>query len=81
MKLMLDHFTVQGFVKILVTCLSPTNNITLHINVLTVDPTSIQFYPETPSTSGDPQFSDSTSDKEREFFIILLDRNMEVSAS
>ncbi|CAG5124607.1 unnamed protein product, partial [Candidula unifasciata] len=72
-----DNFTFRGSVKIVVRCDNATDNITLHVNVLTVNTSTIRFYPETPSATGDPKFVSSEVDKDRQFFILKLDKDMQ----
>ncbi|BFZ00939.1 hypothetical protein BsWGS_03978 [Bradybaena similaris] len=76
-----DNFTFKGSVRIVVRCDEATDNITLHVNVITVDPSSIRFDPETPSGTQDPKYVSFEKDKARQFFILRLDKDMEVGRS
>lgn len=65
-----DNFTFDGKVRILIKVLEPTDNVTLHINNITVDAESVKL---SEASSGDAVEVASTSeDKERQFYILHL---------
>ncbi|KAK7497860.1 hypothetical protein BaRGS_00010994 [Batillaria attramentaria] len=68
-------FSFRGFVRIVLKCLTATDNVTLHINKLNIANDTIRFSAESP-TSSDPVYTSWTEDKVRQFMIVHLDRAM-----
>ncbi|RUS89957.1 hypothetical protein EGW08_002309, partial [Elysia chlorotica] len=73
-----EDFTYKGMVRMIVRCNKPSSNVTTHIDLINVDPSSIKFYGESPMNS-DPVYVSSEVDKVRQFLIIKLSHNMTVS--
>ncbi|KAH9512376.1 hypothetical protein Btru_039351 [Bulinus truncatus] len=71
------NFTFKGYVKIWLKCVVATDNVTLHVNVLTVDPDSIRFYGDF-SGYTTPTYSAWIEDKDRQFIILKLSGKTEV---
>ncbi|XP_021377931.1 uncharacterized protein LOC110466016 isoform X1 [Mizuhopecten yessoensis] len=67
-------FTFNGTVKIHISCMEATKNITLHINKLTVDESNIKLE----AVSGDavPAIVKVTHDEERQFLILNLETDL-----
>ena len=63
--------------KVVLRCDEASSNVTLHINVLTVDESSIVFKGEQPDNS-DPKHVQTLYDVDRQFIIFKLDKNMQV---
>ncbi|XP_012939882.1 aminopeptidase N [Aplysia californica] len=70
-------FTFKGSVKIYLRCDKTSDNVTLHINVLTVDKANIQFQGDPVTSKDDPSVVGTNYDRERQFIILKLDRNMQ----
>lgn len=70
-----DEFSFRGFVRIVVKCVRATDNVTLHINKLTIKEGSLTFSSESP-TSSDPAYTSWEEDKERQFLVVRLDKVM-----
>lgn len=69
-----DNFTFDGKVRILIKVFEPTDNVTLHINNITVDTDSVKL---TDSQSGDlVEIASTSEDAERQFFILHLKSNL-----
>ncbi|KAK3108903.1 hypothetical protein FSP39_018341 [Pinctada imbricata] len=71
-------FTFSGKVKIKISCLEATKNVTLHAKNLTIDQNLVKFEPEVP---GDPSYGKASfvsmeTDKEREFQIFKLSEDL-----
>ncbi|XP_059161761.1 uncharacterized protein LOC131944899 [Physella acuta] len=67
------NFTFKGSVKIWIKCITASDNVTLHFNILEIDNSSVRFYPE--SGTG-PSIKSLAIDSDRQFFILKLDGNM-----
>ncbi|KAI8743539.1 aminopeptidase N, partial [Biomphalaria glabrata] len=70
-------FTFKGTVKIWLRCVQPSDNVTLHINVLSVDKTSLRFYGDFSGYRA-PVYTSWSEDKDRQFFILKLNGYTEV---
>ncbi|KAH9523940.1 hypothetical protein Btru_047574 [Bulinus truncatus] len=71
------NFTFKGSVKIWLRCDVATENVTLHINQLHVDPSSIRFVGDFSGFTG-PTYKNWTEDKNRQFLILNLNGKTEV---
>ena len=72
-----DEFSFRGYVSVVVLCRQATDNVTLHINKLSVLEGSLTFSAQSPASS-DPAVTSWEEDKERQFLVIHLDREMRV---
>ncbi|KAH9512377.1 hypothetical protein Btru_039352 [Bulinus truncatus] len=72
-----QNFTFKGYVKIWLRCNVATDNVTLHIDVLRVDPDSIRFYGDF-SGYTTPTYSAWIEDKDRQFIILKLSGKTEI---
>lgn len=70
-----ENFTFSGTVSILVNVMNNTNNVTLHINKLTVDPNSVRVMKM--SDFRVVQTQSFKEDKERQFLIIFLSQPLQ----
>lgn len=70
-----ENFTFSGTVSILVNVMNNTNNVTLHINKLTVDPNSVRVMKM--SDFRVVQTQSLKEDKERQFLIIFLSQPLQ----
>lgn len=69
-----DNFTFDGKVRILIKVLEPTDNVTLHIHNMTVDPDSVKL---TEAQSGDAvEIASTSEDTEKQFYILHLKANL-----
>ena len=64
----------------IVRCNKPASNVTMHIDLINVDPSSVKFYGEAPMNS-DPIYVSSEIDKVKQFLIVKLSHNMTVGRS
>ncbi|KAL5020570.1 hypothetical protein ScPMuIL_003462 [Solemya velum] len=64
--------TFDGYVKIHMTCLHPSNNITLHMEGLTIHDETVRLGTGD-ETSAAPYYSSYTVDEEREFLVLHLE--------
>ncbi|GFT12414.1 aminopeptidase N [Nephila pilipes] len=62
-----DNFTFEGKVRVVIRVLEPTNNVTLHINNVTVREASVRL-----SGPDAPGVASMSEDKERQFYILHL---------
>ncbi|XP_013793558.1 aminopeptidase N-like [Limulus polyphemus] len=69
-----DNFTFDGSVRITVLCTQPTDNITVHINDLTIDHNTIELRRAKGGAS--PKIKKVSHDEEREFLILHLDNSL-----
>lgn len=73
-----DNFTFDGKVRILIKVLEPTNNVTVHINNITVDAGSVRL---TEAGSGSAVEVTKTSEDElRQFYILHLKQDLKQGA-
>ncbi|GFO47453.1 aminopeptidase n [Plakobranchus ocellatus] len=75
-----EDFSYKGKVKMIVRCNKPSSNVTMHIDLIQVEPASVKFYGETPMNS-DPIYESYEIDKIRQFIIVKLSHNMAVGRS
>lgn len=69
-----DNFTFDGKVKILIKVLEGTDNVTLHINNITVDTATLRLIE---AASGDQvEIASTSEDAERQFYILHLKNNL-----
>ncbi|KAK3776842.1 hypothetical protein RRG08_024616 [Elysia crispata] len=73
-----ENFSYNGMVRMIVRCNKPASNVTMHIDLINVDPSSVKFYGEAPMNS-DPIYVSSEIDKVKQFLIVKLSHNMTVS--
>ncbi|KAK6961922.1 aminopeptidase N, partial [Biomphalaria glabrata] len=72
-----SNFFFKGSVKIWLRCDQPSDNVTLHLNGLEVDESSLLFYGDG-SGFNVPKYTNWSLDTDREFFILNLDGYTEV---
>lgn len=68
-----EAFSLQGSVTIRMKCVESTNNITVHINKLTVDPASVSVRD---AAGGEIAHNTPREDKDRQFYIIPLPQSL-----
>ncbi|GBO21729.1 hypothetical protein AVEN_272907-1 [Araneus ventricosus] len=61
------NFTFDGKVRIIIKVIEATDNVTLHVNNVTVRESSVRF-----SGPGAPSIASTSEDKERQFYILHL---------
>lgn len=67
------NFSTPGYVRILINCTEETNNITLHINKITYDNSTIKVF----NTNGNPvTINMVTENKELQFLIVHVTSNL-----
>lgn len=75
-----DEFSFRGYVSVAILCHQPTDNVTLHANKLNILEGSVTFSAtSSPAvTSSSPAMTSWEEDKERQFLVVHLDREMKV---
>ncbi|GFO22826.1 aminopeptidase n, partial [Plakobranchus ocellatus] len=72
-----EDFTYTGKVTIYVKCHKATDNISIHAKHLVVKPSDIRFEGVIPN-SADPRYINMEIDKDREFIVLILSKNLVV---
>ena len=73
-----DEFSFRGYVSITLSCRHGTDNVTLHINKLSIVDGSVTLTSESGSQSPAPGVTSWEEDKVRQFLVIHLDRELQV---